>query len=206
MPLTGPRSFSPTTLARWCVCSLCAAGFALPLCSLANDFPVWGVITSVTGNTQFVIDLKDSPQSKPDREQRVIHVAGVRAAVQDVNGTHALERLILGKDVTLSACHQVPLSPQQLICTVQVDLGRAANPAVNLADMLRSWGLAQAAPLPAAASIPAPALPAAATPTPTPTPTTTAAPSATDSRSASPVPVEGPVFKPFVPPPRRSKN
>ncbi len=175
---------------------LLAATLAGHLPTRAAEPMMYGVVTSVTGNTQFVIDIKDSPQSKPDREQRVIHVAGVRAAVQDVNGTYALERLILGKDVTLSACSPVPLSPQQLICTVQLDMGRAANPVVNLADMLRSWGLAQAAPLPVAASTPA--LAGAATQTP--------APPATDSRSAGPAHVEGPVFKPFVPPPRRSSK
>lgn len=108
------------------------------------EYPSFGIIASVTGETQFVIDVKSSPDAKPDRDQRVINVAGVRGSGRDNNAVFQLERLVLGRDVTLKNCTRRPLNPQQLFCDVVIDLGRSTAPAVSLAQMLRTWGLAQA--------------------------------------------------------------
>jgi hypothetical protein len=153
----------------------------------AQGFPEFGVITSITTATQFVMDIKSTPDAKPEREQRTVNVAGVQALAQGgVSATHALERLILGRDVLLQGCKATPLAPGQLTCHVMIDLGRAANPSVNLADMLRSWGLAQTAPGAAAG--------AAGVAGTSLRNTGNGGASTTD---------DGPVFKPLVPPTSR---
>ncbi len=40
----------------------------------ANEPPAFGVITSVTGSSQFVIDIKSSADAQPERNQRIINV------------------------------------------------------------------------------------------------------------------------------------
>jgi hypothetical protein len=114
----------------------------LPVGAMA-DYPSFGIITSVTGETQLVIDIKSAPDAKPDKDQRIINVAGVRGTGREANAVFQLEKLVLGRDVELQNCSRKPLTPNQLFCDVIINLGRITAPPVNLADMLRAWGLAQ---------------------------------------------------------------
>lgn len=172
----------------------------------ANEFPAFGVITSVTGSSQFVIDIKSSADAQPERNQRIINVAGVRGVRQDANGIYALERQILGRDVELSGCTRVPLAPDQLSCHVMINMGRSLNPSVNLAAMLSTWGLVHLTqPLSTPPQSAAPVQPAAP-----PRSTTTARQPAPAQASGTPAnssqaPASGQEFKSFPPPPNLRK-
>lgn len=177
------------------------------VCTLAHagEFPVFGIIVSVTGSTQFVIDIKSSPDAKPERDQRIINVTGVRGLRQDSNSIYALERQILNRDVELSGCSRVPLAPDQLTCHVLINMGRSLNPAVNLAAMLSSWGLAQltqplATPQPSA-SMQSPA------PSPAGVRQAPAMPTqANDGPADPPARPSAPEFKPYTPPPNLRRS
>jgi hypothetical protein len=137
-----PKPYSkPLYLSLVTLLSLGLFTSALPVAAKA-EYPTFGIIASVTGETQLVIDIKSSPDAKPDRDQRTINVAGVRSTGH-INGVFQLERMVLGRDVKLQNCSRKPLNPHQLFCDVIIDLGRVTAPPVNLADMLRTWGLAQ---------------------------------------------------------------
>ena len=173
----------------------------------ASDVPAFGVITSVTGSSQFVIDIKSSADARPERNQRIINVAGVRGLRQDANGIYALERQILGRDVELSGCTRVPLAPDQLNCQVMINMGRSLNPSVSLAAMLSAWGLVQltqplAAPPQSVAPVQPVAPPLSASPARQPTP----AQGTGTPASSPPAPASGPEFKPFTPPPNLRKQ
>jgi hypothetical protein len=173
----------------------------------ANEPPAFGVITSVTGSSQFVIDIKSSADAQPERNQRIINVAGVRGVRQDANGIYALERQILGRDVELSGCTRVPLAPDQLSCHVMINMGRSLNPSVNLAAMLSTWGLVQltqplAAPPQSAAPVQPAAPPLSSAPTRQPTPAQASGTPANSSQA----PASGQEFKPFTPPPNLRKS
>lgn len=155
----------------------------------ANEPPAFGVITSVTGSSQFVIDIKSSADAQPERNQRIINVAGVRGVRQDANGIYALERQILGRDVELSGCTRVPLAPDQLSCHVMINMGRSLNPSVNLAAMLSTWGLVHLTQ------------PLSTTPARQPTPAQASGTPANSSQA----PASGQDFKPFTPPPNLRK-
>jgi hypothetical protein len=143
------QQWSLMALLSWALLAL-----ALPAAAMA-EYPTFGIIASVTGETQLVIDIKSSPDAKPDRDQRVVNVAGVRSSGRDTNGVFQLERLVLGRDVELQNCSRRPLNPSQLFCDVIINLGRTTAPPVNLADMLKAWGLAQSGNEAAAPSTPA---------------------------------------------------
>lgn len=153
----------------------------------ANEPPAFGVITSVTGSSQFVIDIKSSADAQPERNQRIINVAGVRGVRQDANGIYALERQILGRDVELSGCTRVPLAPDQLSCHVMINMGRSLNPSVNLAAMLSTWGLVHLTQ-------------------PLSTPPQSAAQASGTPANSSQAPASGQEFKPFTPPPNLRKS
>jgi hypothetical protein len=135
----GHGSWSPHFLVILLLWTLLA--LTLPAAAMAQ-FPAFGIIASVTGETQFVIDIKSSPDAKPDRDQRVINVMGVRSTGRDANGVFQLERLVLGRDVELQNCTRRPLTSEQLFCDVMINLGRSTTPPVSLAEMLKAWGLA----------------------------------------------------------------
>lgn len=173
----------------------------------ANEPPAFGVITSVTGSSQFVIDIKSSADAQPERNQRIINVAGVRGVRQDANGIYALERQILGRDVELSGCTRVPLAPDQLSCHVMINMGRSLNPSVNLAAMLSTWGLVHltqplSTPPQSVAPVQPVAPPLSASPARQPTP----AQGTGTPASSPPAPASGPEFKPFTPPPNLRKQ
>lgn len=183
------RTASTAALGRWAaVCVLGLVATAASANTGPNDLPSFGVITSVTGSAQFVIDIKSSADAKPERDQRIINVAGVRGVRQDANVIYALERQILGRDVELSNCTRVPLAPDQLSCHVMINMGRSLNPAANLATLLSSWGLAH------------PTQPLSKTPPAPTSATNTPAPASTPPAPA------GPEFKPFTPPPNLRRS
>jgi hypothetical protein len=122
--------------------SLTGLVFTLSAGAMA-EYPSFGIITSVTGETQLVIDVKSSPDAKPDKDQRIVNVAGVRGTGRETNAVFQLEKLVLGRNVELQNCSHKPLTPHQLSCDVIINLGRVTAPPVNLADMLKAWGLAQ---------------------------------------------------------------